>query len=70
MSDSMQGEAESFAGFAMLVHFETIQSAGEAFEKLASTGRALLDFGPTPWASGYGIVLDEFGIKWKIQASQ
>jgi PhnB protein len=34
------------------------------FDKLKQNGTIIMPFGPTFWSSGYGFVIDKFGVQW------
>jgi PhnB protein len=68
LSDDPRSERGSFGGFALLLHADSDAEADRLFARLSGRGTVQLAMMTVPWASRYGIVRDEFGIVWKIQA--
>jgi PhnB protein len=69
MSDYTAGEGGGFGGFALLVHFETIEEAEKAFGRLQVNGHVKVPLAEAPWATRYGIIKDRFGVTWKLQVN-
>ena len=42
--------------------------ARAAFDALADGGQVLMEFAPTFWSKGFGMVVDRFGAQWMISA--
>ncbi|WDQ15853.1 VOC family protein [Rhodopirellula sp. P2] len=59
----------AFAGFAFAVRDDSIEDAERHFAGLSEHGRVLLPLAPTFFATRYGIVIDRFGVSWKITVS-
>lgn len=70
MSDLPAVEASDFAGFALLTHIETVERAEVAFDALSQGGHIKMLLDEVPWARLYGIVVDRFGVTWKIQVNR
>jgi len=68
LSDDPRSERGTFGGFALLLHADSEAEADRLFARLSDQGTVQLAMMTVPWASRYGIVKDEFGIVWKIQA--
>jgi PhnB protein len=70
MASDMGGDAPDFemdfAGFAFAVRDDSIEDAERHFAALSEHGRVLLPLAPTFFATRYGIVIDRFGVSWKI----
>jgi PhnB protein len=60
--------AESFAGFSLAIRVEASQQAERFFAALSDGGRVLIAMTQTFFAARYGIVIDRFGVSWKIIA--
>jgi PhnB protein len=59
--------AESkFACFSLLIRVETPEKAERFFAALSDGGRILIPLVKTFFAERYGIVVDRFGVSWKI----
>ncbi len=68
MSDDSERAAIGFGGFAFLLHLDADSDAELAHANLAVGGEVQMPMAQVPWASQYGIVLDRFGVLWKIQS--
>jgi PhnB protein len=58
--------ATAFAGFSLAVRVETPEKAERFFTDLSEGGRIQIPLLETFFAKRYGIVVDRFGISWKI----
>jgi PhnB protein len=56
----------TFAGFSFALRVETPEKAERFFAALSDCGRILMPLVQTFFATRYGIVIDRFGISWKI----
>ncbi|MFG0264098.1 MAG: VOC family protein [Rhodopirellula sp. JB055] len=70
MASDMGGEDPNFelafTGFAFAVRDDSVADAKRHFAALSQHGRVLLPLAPTFFATRYGIVIDRFGVSWKI----
>lgn len=55
-----------FSGFALALRASSATRAREMFSALANSGRILLPLAETRFTALYGIVIDRFGVTWKI----
>lgn len=53
-------------GFCILISFSTEAEVRSTFNKLAEGGDAILSPQKTFWSSCYAIVVDRYGVPWKI----
>ena len=60
---------ETFGGFSLAIHVETPEKAERIFKALSDGGRILIPMVETFFATRYGIVIDRFGVSWKIIAA-
>jgi PhnB protein len=58
--------ATTFAGFSLLLRVETPEKAERFFAALSEGGQIQIPLLKTFFAERYGIVIDRFGISWKI----
>ncbi|HZZ29273.1 MAG TPA: VOC family protein [Pirellulales bacterium] len=58
----------TFAGFAFALRVETPEKAERLFAALSEGGQIQIPLLETFFAARYGIVMDRFGISWKIMA--
>ena len=56
----------AFSGFSLLLRAETPEQAGQFFAALSDGGQIQIPLVETFFAARYGIVIDRFGIFWKI----
>jgi PhnB protein len=56
----------TFASFSLLLRVETPEKAERFFAALSDGGRVQIPLVETFFAARYGIVIDRFGISWKI----
>jgi PhnB protein len=56
----------TFAGFSLLLRVDTPEKAGRFFAALSEGGQIQIRLQKTFFAERYGIVIDRFGISWKI----
>lgn len=52
--------------FFLFVSIENKIDANRIFDELSLGGKVTIPMSTTFWSSGYGIVIDKFGINWKI----
>lgn len=57
-----------FAGFSLVLRAATPEKAEQFFAALSDGGQIQIPLSETFFASRYGIVVDRFGISWKIMA--
>ena len=58
-----------FSGFALALRMQSFDQARRAFDELAAGGRILMALSESELTSWYGMVVDRFGISWKIIAA-
>ena len=58
----------AFAGFSLALRVETPEKADRFFAALGQGGQIQVPIQKTFFADRYGIVIDRFGISWKIMA--
>ncbi|MFK7737078.1 MAG: VOC family protein [Pirellulaceae bacterium] len=59
----------TFAGFSLALQTEEVDLADRAFAALANQGKVVVPFAKSKFTSWYGIVIDRFGVSWKINVS-
>ena len=60
------GAEATFAGFSLLLRAETAEKAERFFAALSKGGKVQIPLAKNFFAERYGIVVDRFGISWKI----
>jgi len=58
----------NFAGFSLALRVETPEKAERFFAALSDGGQIQIPLQKTFFAARYGIIIDRFGISWKIVA--
>jgi PhnB protein len=59
----------AFAGFSLLLRVDTPEKAERFFAALSDGGQIQIPLVKTFFAERYGIVIDRFGISWKIMVA-
>ncbi|TWU44655.1 hypothetical protein Poly51_59240 [Rubripirellula tenax] len=59
-----------FAGFSLLLRFDSTERAKRAFACLADRGTIVIPFEKSAFTDWYGIVVDRFGVSWKFNVQQ
>jgi len=55
--------------FFVSVRGETAEEAGALWEKLADGAEVIEKFGPSPWAPGFGMLTDRYGVTWIVDVA-
>lgn len=58
-----------FRGFSLALQMTSLETAKEAFVALADGGEIVIPLAESKFTSWYGIVIDRFGVSWKIIVS-
>ena len=58
------------AGFCVAVHFDDVAEGERVFSALAQDGTIQMPFQSTFWAKGFGMLIDQFGTPWIVNAGQ
>jgi PhnB protein len=58
----------AFAGFSLALRAETPEKAERFFAALSDGGHVQVPLQETIFATRYGIIIDRFGISWKVMA--
>lgn len=67
MSDDPRPEAAAGGGnISLAIGLNDPQRARQLFDNLADGGSVLMPLGKTYWAEAFGMVTDQFGVKWMI----
>ena len=65
-SDVPPDRYEQPQGFQILLNMDDAVAAERIFQALAEDGTVVTPFQATFWASGFGVLVDRFGIPWSI----
>jgi PhnB protein len=69
-ADTPLGQFSKPAGFCVALHFNETSEAERVFSALAQNGKVQMPFQPTFWAKGFGMLIDQFGTPWIVNAGQ
>jgi PhnB protein len=69
-ADAPPGQFSKPAGFCVAAHFNDVAEAERVFSTLAQSGTVQMPFQPTFWAKGFGMLIDQFGTPWIVNAGQ
>jgi PhnB protein len=69
-SDAPPGQFSKPAGFTVALHFDDPAEGERAFNALAHNGNVQMPFQATFWAKGFGMLIDQFGTPWMVNAGQ
>lgn len=66
-----QNEAHgSFKGFSLAIRLSSVERAMKMFSALSQNGRVVIPIEKSEFTSWYGIVVDQFGVSWKINVDE
>lgn len=63
-------EDEIFRGFSLAIRLSSVERAKRFFASLSQTGQVVIPLEKSEFTSWYGIVVDQFGISWKINVDE
>ena len=69
-ADAPPGQFTKPAGFCVATQFDGAAEGERVFNTLAQNGKVQMPFQPTFWAKGFGMVIDQFGTPWIVNAEQ
>lgn len=69
-SDALPNTYEQPRGFAVLLEAGDQADAERAFQALAENGTVGMPLQETFWAVRYGVLTDQFGIRWEIHCEK
>ncbi len=68
--DAPPGQFSKPAGFCVAVHFDDVREGDRVFNALSQNGKVQMPFQATFWAKGFGMLIDQFGTPWIVNAGQ
>ena len=69
-ADAPPGLFTKPAGFCVAAHFDDVAEGERVFSALAQDGTIQMPFQSTFWAKGFGMLIDQFGTPWTVNAGQ
>jgi len=69
-ADAPPGQFTKPAGFSVAVHFDDAAEGERVFSALSPNGNVQMPFQATFWAKGFGMLVDQFGTPWIVNAGQ
>jgi len=65
-----KGESPTpFSGFSLALGLNSLDRANRIFSNLSNDGQVVIPLTKSAFTSWYGIVLDRFGVSWKINVA-
>lgn len=55
-----------FSGFSLALQLSSVEKAKRIFSRLIAGGQVVVPLAESAFTSWYGIVIDHFGVSWKI----
>ena len=69
-ADTPPGQFATPSGFCVATHFDEPAEGERVFSALAQNGTVQMPFQATFWAKGFGMLTDQFGTPWIVNAGQ
>ena len=69
-ADAPPGNFTKPAGFCVAIHYDEPADGERVFNALATGGTVQMPFQATFWAKGFGMLIDQFGTPWIVNAGQ
>jgi PhnB protein len=69
-ADAPPGQFTKPAGFCVATHFDDVAQGERVFNTLAQNGKVQVPFQATFWSKGFGMLIDQFGTPWIVNAGQ
>ena len=69
-ADAPLGQFTTPAGFCVSAEFDDVTEGERVFTTLAQNGVVQMPFQETVWAKGFGMLVDQFGIPWIVNAGE
>lgn len=69
-ADAPPGQFTKPAGFSVAMHFDEAADGERVFNALAVGAKVMMPFQATFWAKGFGMLIDQFGTPWIVNAGQ
>lgn len=63
-------EHEAFSGFSLALRLSSVERAKQIFSALSQKGQLVIPLERSEFTSWYGIVIDQFGVSWKINVDE
>ncbi len=57
-------------GFQLLLEIDQADDAERIFQALAENGRVIMPMQKTFWAARFGVLVDQFNVRWEINLSE
>ncbi|KQR90051.1 hypothetical protein ASG35_02190 [Burkholderia sp. Leaf177] len=65
-SDGVNAAPQVFSGFSIAIVADDDESGQRMFDALSAEGNVRMEWQPTFWSSGFGMISDKFGIPWIV----
>ena len=69
-ADAPPGQFSKPAGFCVATHYDDVAEGERVFAALSENAKVQMPFQATFWAKGFGMLIDQFGTPWIVNAGQ
>jgi PhnB protein len=70
MSDGdLAQQPKPHSGYTLSIQVQTPEEGGKLFDALAEGGQVTMPYQKTFWTEGFGMLTDQFGIAWMVNAA-
>ena len=69
-ADAPPGQFTQPAGFCVAMHFSDVAEGERVFNALSQNAKVQMPYQETFWAKGFGMLIDQFGTPWIVNAGQ
>jgi PhnB protein len=68
-SDGITDPAHKMSGFSLSIAVASPEEGQRVFKAMAQGGEVTMPFEPTFWTSGFGMLVDKFGVAWMVNVN-
>ncbi len=61
---------EGYKGFSLSVQAKDVKEGEQLFKTLSAGGKVVMQYEPTFWSPGFGMLEDRFGVPWMVNVDQ
>ena len=66
--DVQSGQFTKPAALRVALHYDDVAEGERVFNALAENGNVQMPYQATYWAKGFGMLIDQFGVPWMVNA--
>lgn len=68
-SDGVTDPNQQMSGFSLSVGVATVEEGQRVFKALSEGGKVTMPFEKTFWTTGFGMLVDRFGVSWMVNVN-